>query len=111
MRQHWIHHSAVFVIAFTLPPVAEPDLLPSLQASHDEILILKDDLWVPVVVVLTRCDVPGDMSPKGAILQWCAKIGSPFVMSSAKTGQNVDEVFELCARIHLHTLAPQRRTD
>ncbi len=111
MRDQWIRQSRVFVLAFTLAFTVRPDLLESLQAVYDSITRVKDEPWVPVVVVRTCSDMPADLSQMGAIIQWCAKTGLPFVTTSAATRQNVDETFELCARIYLHTLAPQRRTD
>ncbi len=105
MREECMRGSSVILFAFTLRPTVEPDLLQSMQDFHRQLSRIRDESFVPIVVVRTCSDVAGDLSPLGPVLQWCAANDMPFVSTSASTGENVDRAFELCARVYLHVFA------
>ncbi len=61
--------------------------------------------WVPMVVLANKTDLPNAEVAQRDLEVFCSPKGWPFVLTSAKTGHNVEEAFRTIARLYLESIA------
>jgi len=67
---------------------------------------------IPTVVLVNKSDLAKQSKPMADRIQaFCAPKGWTWMMTSAKTGENVPAAFELLARLHLEKLQRNRPPD
>lgn len=91
MRDNYYRLGEGFLIVYS---ITMRDTFTDVNRFHDHILSVKGVEDVPLIVVGSKCDLDGDREvPTAEGKTLAEKFNVPFFETSAKTRQNVDEVF------------------
>lgn len=95
MHDQWIREGQAFLILFS---VDEASTFENAHAMRKKIERAKDVDSFPMVLVGTKCDKPNREVSKQQGMQRAAEIGCEYIETSAKSGMNVKEAFDLLVR-------------
>ncbi|KFH42751.1 Ras-related protein-like protein [Hapsidospora chrysogenum ATCC 11550] len=98
MRDLYMKTGQGFLLVFSITSASSLDELASLR---DEIIRIKDDENVPIVIVGNKADLEdGRAIPRARAFSISQRWAAPYYESSARTRTNVDEVFiDLCRQM------------
>ncbi|KAM0247114.1 hypothetical protein ACHAQJ_009954 [Trichoderma viride] len=98
MRDLYMKTGQGFLLVFS---ITSPSSLNELEGLREEILRIKDEESVPMVIVGNKADLEeGRVIPRAKGFAVSQKWGAPYYEASARTRTNVDEVFiDLCRQM------------
>ena len=99
MRELYMKSGQGFLLVFSITSLSS---LTELQELRDQIVRIKDDPLVPLVIVGNKCDLEEDraVSRSRAFAVSSSWNNAPYYESSARARRNVDEAFvDLCRQI------------
>lgn len=98
MRDLYMKTGQGFLLVFS---IASPSSLNELAGLREEILRIKDDDNVPMVIVGNKADLEENRAvPRAKGFSISQRWGAPYYEASARTRTNVDEVFvDLCRQM------------
>ncbi|KAH6651902.1 P-loop containing nucleoside triphosphate hydrolase protein [Truncatella angustata] len=98
MRDLYMKTGQGFLLVFS---IASASSLAELQGLRDEIIRIKDDENVPIVICGNKADLEDQRNvPRTKGFSLSQRWGAPYYESSARTRTNVDEVFvDLCRQM------------
>ncbi|PNY28582.1 Ras-related protein RSR1 [Tolypocladium capitatum] len=98
MRDLYMKAGQGFLLVFS---ITSPSSLTELAGLRDEIIRIKDDENVPMVIVGNKADLEETrLIPRAKGFSISQKWGAPYYEASARTRTNVDEVFvDLCRQM------------
>ncbi|XXH02670.1 Pre-rRNA-processing protein ipi3 [Hypoxylon texense] len=98
MRDLYMKTGRGFLLVFSITSTSS---LAELSGLRDEIIRIKDDENVPIVICGNKADLEDQRSvPRTKGFQISQRWGAPYYEASARTRTNVDEVFiDLCRQM------------
>ncbi|KJZ75738.1 Ras-related protein Rap-1b [Hirsutella minnesotensis 3608] len=98
MRDLYMKTGQGFLLVFS---ITSPSSLAELASLREEIIRIKDDENVPLVIVGNKADLEESRAvPRAKAFSVSQRWGAPYYESSARTRTNVDEVFvDLCRQM------------
>ncbi|OTA99132.1 hypothetical protein M426DRAFT_95000 [Hypoxylon sp. CI-4A] len=98
MRDLYMKTGQGFLLVFS---ITSNSSLTELAGLRDEIIRIKDDETVPIVICGNKSDLEDQRSvPRTKVFQISQRWGAPYYEASARTKSNVDEVFiDLCRQM------------
>ncbi|KAL7621141.1 Ras- protein rsr1 [Parahypoxylon ruwenzoriense] len=98
MRDLYMKTGQGFLLVFS---ITSPSSLEELSGLRDEIIRIKDDAAVPIVICGNKADLEDQrLVPRTKGFTISQKWGAPYYEASARTKTNVDEVFvDLCRQM------------
>ncbi|PFH57543.1 hypothetical protein XA68_14879 [Ophiocordyceps unilateralis] len=98
MRDLYMKTGQGFLLVFS---ITSPSSLSELACLRDEIIRIKDDESIPMVIVGNKADLEEARAvPRAKAFSISQSWGAPYYESSARTRTNVDEVFaDLCRQM------------
>jgi Ras-related protein Rap-1B len=98
MRDLYMKTGQGFLLVFS---IASPSSLSELAGLREEIIRIKDDDNVPMVIVGNKADLEENRAvPRAKGFSVSQRWGAPYYEASARTRTNVDEVFtDLCRQM------------
>jgi len=92
MRDSWLRMGDGFVLVFS---ILEQQSFREIQQIKEQIMVAKDSNSLPLVVVGNKKDLADNRQVTfESAQQFAHSLGSPYVETSAKTGENVERVFQ-----------------
>ncbi|KAI1246192.1 hypothetical protein MGN70_013089 [Eutypa lata] len=98
MRDLYMKTGQGFLLVFS---ITSPSSLSELASLRDEIIRIKDDDTVPIVICGNKADLEDQRAvPRTKGFSISQRWGAPYYEASARTRTNVDEVFiDLCRQM------------
>ncbi|KAH6888157.1 ras family-domain-containing protein [Thelonectria olida] len=98
MRDLYMKTGQGFLLVFS---IASSSSLSELAGLREEIIRIKDDEKIPIVIVGNKCDLEENRAvPRAKGFSISQRWGAPYYEASARTRTNVDEVFvDLCRQM------------
>ena len=96
--------------------MTEPKTFQDIETWRQEFIQsaqIEDPQIFPFVVVGTKTDIGNALVSEKAVSEYCSKIGRsvPHILTSAKEGTNVNEMFDLVAKVIQDYIAIQSDCD
>ena len=99
MRNLYMKAGEVFIVVYSI--VAESTFFET-KEIREQILDTKDPDIPPVVFVGNKMDLADERTVKKEQAEAQAEEwGSPYIECSAKTNDNIEDIFQLCVQLHL----------
>ncbi|KAI1114727.1 ras-domain-containing protein [Nemania sp. NC0429] len=98
MRDLYMKTGQGFLLVFS---ITSPSSLEEIAGLRDEIIRIKDDVNVPMVICGNKADLEDQRAvPRARGFEVSQRWGAPYYETSARNKTNVDEVFtDLCRQI------------
>ena len=97
IRYRYMQNADGFVFVYSILDAAS---LPALEDLHKDVCQANDKTTVPCVMAANKCDMKDDKSvPFNKGQELAQKLGCDVLETSAKTAQNINELFENVLRV------------